>query len=257
LSQQDSTKDIKMLNEEQIAARRIPLEDAEINLTKAKNWHCHYCNHRFRNEMTFMKHHCEPKRRTQELMSPLGQAAYSYYREWMRLKKYSQPSSVAFMESRYYRAFINFAELVKDANIANPEKYISLMIEADILPILWCREQCYSVYLEWVDKMADPMDEVSSTINYLLDLSEKEGVEFKQIFQHLGAARIISLVRQRRLSPWFLFCSKRFGVLLKTLDKHQLSAFNTIVNSSYWAKKFEENKNIIKDINQISRELDF
>lgn len=256
MSQQDSRKDIKMLNAEQIAARRIPLEDAELNLSKSKNWHCHYCNRRFSGEMTFMKHHCEPRRRAQELMSPVGQAAYGYYREWMRLKRFSQPSSVAFMESRYYRAFINFAQLIQDANIANPEKYIQLMTEADVLPILWCREQCYSVYLEWVDKMSDPMDEVASSVNYLYDIAEKENVDIKDIFTHLGAARIISLVRQRRLSPWFLFCSKKFGALLKTLDKHQISAFNTVVNSSHWAKKFEENKNIISEINQISRELD-
>lgn len=256
MSEKESMKDsLKMLDAEQIAARRIPIEDAELNLSKAKNWHCHYCNHRFKNEMTFMKHHCEPKRRAQELMTPLGQSAYGYYREWMRLKKYSQPSSVAFLESKYYRAFINFSQMVVNTGISKPERYIALMIEAGILPILWCRDQCYSVYLDWIDKLSDPLDQVQESINFLYDICERENTDLSSIFCHLGAQRILSLVRQRRLSPWLLFCSASFGVLLKTLDKEQLSAFNTVVNSSYWASRFQTERSTVSIIKSIVKEL--
>jgi hypothetical protein len=202
-----------------------------------------------------MKHHCEPKRRAQELMSPVGQAAYGYYKDWMSMKKYSQPSSMAFLESRYYRAFINFATLVADANISRPDKYMQLMVEADVLPILWCREQCYSIYLEWMDKRTVPLEEAASSMNYLFDISEKEGASIEDIFQHLGPQRVLSLVRQRRLSPWFLFCSKKFGSLLKTLDKPQLSAFNTVVNSSYWAGRFQQEKTAIEEIKKLVEEV--
>lgn len=256
MSQRDSTRDIKMLNAEQIAARRIPLEDAELNLSKSKNWHCHYCNHRFRNEMTFMKHHCEPKRRAQELMSPLGQAAYSYYREWMRLKRYSQPSSVAFMESRYYRAFINFAQLVVDANIANPNKFISLMVEADVLPVLWCRDQCYAVYLDWVDKLSDPLEQVQESISYLLDICERENVSLDKIAEHLGGQRIISLIRQRRLTPWLVFTAETFRTVIRSLDKSQLAAFNVVVNSAFWGERFQSEKAIMNNIKEIVKELE-
>ena len=247
--QKKSTQtDFKMLDAEQIAARRIPIEDAEIDLGKTHNWHCHYCSRRFAGENTFMKHLCEPKRRAAELLSPLGQAAFGYYRQWMKMKKYSQPGGAAFLESKYYRSFINFAQLMISANVSNPDRYMTLMVEADIQPVLWCRDSCYAVYLEWMDKASDPLDEVQASINYLLDICEKESCELSGVFDHMGAQRVLSLIRQRRLTPWLLFCSKSFGKMLGELDKSQLSAFNVVVNSGYWSKKFETEKGTLRNI---------
>lgn len=254
-SPQDSTKKPVLLNAEEIAARRVPLEQAEINLGKVGNWFCHYCSRRFGNETTFMKHHCEPKRRAQELLSPLGQSAYSLYREWMRQKRYSQPSSAAFLESKYYRSFINFAQLVVDANIGKPEKYIQLMVEGDILPVLWCRDSAYALYLDWADKISDPLDQVQDSINYLLDICEKDKVDLSEVFTHLGPQQVLSLIRQRRLTPWLLFCSASFGKFLKTLDASQLKAFNNVVNSAYWADRFGKERAAVENVKHIAKEL--
>jgi len=247
--------ELKLLNAEQIAARRIPLEDAEIKTSSHSKWHCAFCDKRFAAEGNFMKHHCEEKRRLEQLKSPLGQAALGYYRDWMKLKKFSQPSAEAFMESRYYRPFITFAQLVIDANISRPDRYAELMVEGDISPTLWCRGQCYAMYLEWTDKLTDPLDQVQESINYLLDLCEKEGVELPKIFEHLGAQRVLSLVRQRRLTPWLLFCSPKFGKFLKLLDQSQLKVFDGVVSSSYWGNRFQTEKATINNIKMIVAEV--
>jgi hypothetical protein len=245
-----------LLNAEQIAARRIPLEDSMVTHVKSHNkWHCTHCNKRFSGETTFMKHHCEPRRRLEEHHSPLGQAAYGYYRDWMKLKKFSQPGAEAFLESKMYRAFIKFAQLVIDANIARPDKYMELMIEGDIPPVLWCREQCYSVYLEWTDKLSDPLDQVQESVNYLLDICEKENVKLENVFAHLGGQRVISLVRQRRLSPWLIFCSPTFGTFIRTIDASQLKVFNDVVNASYWGNRFQTEKATINNIKAIVAEV--
>jgi hypothetical protein len=244
----------KMLNADEIAKRRVPLEDAQVATGKS-NWHCTFCNKRFGGENTFLRHVCEPRRRKEELATPLGQAAYSYYREWMKLKKYSMPGALAFIESKYYRAFINFSRLVIDANIARPDKYMSLMVEGDILPLLWCREQCYAVYLEWSDKLSNPLDQVQESISYLIDVAEKESVELPKIFAHLGPQRVLSLVRQRRLSPWLIFCSPSFGKLLKDMDPAHRAAFNTVVNASYWGSRFTKEKSTLENIKTIVKEM--
>ena len=244
-----------ILDEEQIAARRVPLEETLIVPGKNKNWYCSYCSRHFTGEMTFMKHHCEPRRRAQELMTPIGQAAFGYYRDWMKHKRFSQPGAAAFMESKYYRAFINFAQLIVDANISNPEKYIALMVQHDLLPVLWCRDAAYSIYLEWVDKFSDPLDEVQESINYLFDLCEKINANIDDIFKTLGPEKVLSLVRQRRLTPWLIFCSTKFGNLLKEMDKSQLSAFNTVVNASHWAARFQQNKTTVEEVKKIAKEV--
>lgn len=244
-----------LLDAEEIAARRVPLEEVELNLGKVGNWFCTYCNKRFGNETVFMKHHCEPRRRAAELLSPLGQSAYGLYREWMRQKRFSQPSSAAFVESKYYRAFINFAQLIVDANIAKPERYIQIMIEGEIQPVLWCRDSAYALYLDWADKISDPLDQVQDSINYLMDICEKENVPLAEIFEQQGAQKILSFIRQRRLTPWLLFCSVSFGKFLKTLDGAQLKAFNSVVNSAYWADRFSKSKAVVENVKMIAKEV--
>src|SRR5271167_4313463 len=146
-STHDDSSELKLLNADEIAKRRIPLEDVEIKMSSVNKWHCTFCNKRFAGEGNFMRHFCEPKRRMEQLKSPLGQAALGYYREWMKLKKFSQPGPGAFLESKFYRQFINFAQLVVDANISRPDRYMELMVQAEIAPALWLREQCYALYL--------------------------------------------------------------------------------------------------------------
>lgn len=240
-----------LLSPEQIAARRIPIEEAVVTSSKSSNWYCSHCTRHFGSETTFMKHHCEPRRRKEILASPLGQAAYGYYREWLRQKKFSVPSAEAFMESRYYRSFINFAQLIIDASISNPEKYIALMIEADVLPVLWCRDSAYAIYLEWRDKRSDPLDEVHSSINFLFDICEKENAQLASIFEFLGAQRVLSYLRQRRISPWLIFCCPSFGKFMRSLDSSELAAFNSAINSSYWSEKFQSNKKTVDMIKEI------
>ena len=242
---------IILLSPEQIAARRIPIEEAVITSSKNSNWYCSHCTRHFAAETTFMKHHCEPRRRKEMLASPLGQAAYGYYREWLRQKKFSAPSADAFMESRYYRAFLNFAQLVIDADIANPEKYIALMVDGDVLPVLWCRDSAYAIYLEWRDKRSDPLDEVHGSINFLLDICERENAQLASIFEYLGAQRVLSYLRQRRISPWLIFCCPSFGKFMRSLDASELAAFNSAINSSYWSEKFQSNKQLVEIIKEI------
>jgi hypothetical protein len=248
-------EEIKLLSAEEIAKRRIPLEDAQINLGKQSNWFCTDCNKRFGGERGFLNHHCEPRRRKEELASPLGQAAYGYYSDWMRLRKFSVPNADAFKESKFYRMFIRFAQLVIDANVSRPDKYIQLMVDGEITPALWCADGAYTLYIKWLDLLHDPLEHVSDSINYLFDLCEKEEVLLPNIFTHLGTQRVLSLVRQRRLSPWFLFCSAQFARILKSLDTEQLKAFNSVVNAQYWGDRFTQEKNTVAEIKKLVKEL--
>lgn len=249
-----SFSEFKLLSEEEISKRRIPTEESS-NIIKRSNWLCSDCDKRFANEAFFMKHNCEPRRRREEFSSPLGQAAYSYYLEWMTLRKFSKPNSSAFMESKFFKPFIKFAQMVIDANIAKPHRYIALMIEGEVQPVLWTTTAAYTLYTKWLDLLLDPMDQVSESISYLLDICENENVDLKNVFQHMGVQRILNLVRQRRLSPWFLFCSNEFGKILKTVDKEHLKAFNTVVNAQYWSARFNECKSTVNEIKIIIKEL--
>lgn len=248
--------EIKLLTPEEIEKRRIPVVEKGMPTHASEGlWQCNYCENKFHSEVRFMKHFCEPKRRANTLSSPQGQAAFAFYRDWMKARKFGQPSAAAFLDSKYYRAFVNFAKHIADANISRPDKYLELMVEIDMMPSMWCSSAAYTIYTAWFDSQHDPIEQVSESIGYLLTICEAENVQLPNIFQHLGVQRILSYVRQRRLSPWFLFCSAAFGKILKQLDSAHIKAFDTVVNSSYWGEKFKKEQATLEQIKIIVKEM--
>lgn len=235
--------------------RRISADEAELTPGKPGVFLCHYCTRRFSNEVTFMRHVCEQKKRAYEIASPMGQAAFIHYTTWMKLRKFKAQSIDAFIASRYYRAFLRFAEMVVNAGISKPERYIQLMIDGGISPDMWHRDQCYKVYLDWMDNLEDPLEQVASSIMCLMDLAEKEEVDYKKIVEHLGAQRLLSLISQRKLSPWFLLHSQAVQTFLKGLDPEHLKNFDRAINISAWIERLQENKTVRNDIRKIITEV--
>ena len=255
-SQQSDGPEFRLLNLQEIAARRIPIEEALVAAeSKGALWVCEHCKATFQSESRFMRHSCKEKRRAELMRRPLGQSAYAFYCTWMKMRKFSQQSSAAFMESRFYQSFINFAELVVNANIARTDKFIEIMVDGEVQPPLWCSPEAYSLYTAWHDSLQPPLQQVEESITYLIDIADREGVKLDDIFEHLGAQRILSFVRQRRLSPWFLFCSTKFSKTIKSLDPAHLKAFDMVINSNYWGQKFQESKATVAQIKEITKEL--
>ena len=244
-----------LFDEAAIASRRVSAEDAELLLGKVGDFKCNYCSKKFVSETIFMRHFCEARRRAEELVSPIGQSAFMLYTDWMKARKFGQQSAAAFMTSKFYKAFINFAELVKKANIPNPSQYIKVMIENDMPPPMWCRDTSYAMYLNWIDKASDPIDQVSDSIEYLIGICEAEEVTLENIFTHLGTQRILQLIRQRRLSPWFLFASERFIGMLRGLSPDERAVFSGVINAAVWSDKFQNAPHKVREINKIVKGL--
>lgn len=234
-----------------MASRRVSAEDAELFLGKVGDFKCNYCSKKFVSETIFMRHFCEARRRAEALVNPIGQAAFIFYNDWMKVRKFGAQSAAAFMASKFYKAFINFAELVKKANIPNPTQYIKVMVENDMPPNMWCRDTSYALYLNWIDKASDPILQVAQSIEYLISVCEDEQVRLENIFQHLGTQRILQLIRQRRLSPWFLFASERFTSMLRALTPDERAVFSGVINAAVWSDKFQNEPHKVREINKI------
>lgn len=248
-----------MLDKEQIAARRVPLEDAQILAGKQSHFHCHYCEKSFSNEVIFMRHICTQKKKALEFISPAGQAAYAYYNDWMTARKFSRQTGDAFLSSKFFSAFIKFAEFVKKMNIAKPDRYVRLMVESNLQPVLWCRDDCYKIYLASFDKNEDPIKDVQDTINFLIDLCIKEEIitnegypDLGKIVSHLGAQRIIGYLRNKNITPWIIFTADSFRSFVKGLDDEHRKVLDNTIKISYWYDKLVGNPKITSQIKEIT-----
>lgn len=234
------------------SSRRNQVGDVQNSNSK---WECDFCKKIFKFENAFMNHYCKERERFEELKSPFGQAGYEYYCEWMRLHKRKAPNIDTFATSKFYTAFVKFAKRAVQLDLPNPDMFIRLMVDRDISPLLWARDQCYSIYLEFYNSKVDPLDQVKETIETLMDIAEKENVDLSDIFKHLGSRRITDLIRKRAVTPWLLFCSVSFGEFLKGLEPDEWSEMSAVINPAYWSEKLALSKNVVNDIIKISNEL--
>ena len=247
--------EFKILNEEEIKARRVPIEEVELSLGKSQKWICHYCEKGFSSETMYMRHSCREKEKSMTLASPLGQAAYIHYCDWMRMQKYSQPSTQAFLSSKYFSSFVKFAELVKTAGISKSERYIQLMIDSQVLPPLWHRAQCYSLYVEYMDKLVPPDQQVLDSINELTRIAEIKEIDVAHVFSSLTPNEVFDLFRKRKLSPWYAFLSKNFANRLKEFSKEDRKILEIIINKEYWVSTFNNNPEMVVELKNLIADL--
>lgn len=212
---------------------------------------CSHCGKVFVQEKAFMNHKCKEKKRAEEMKTIIGQVAYGFYVDWMKMQKFKAPPVDTFISSRYYQSFFKFSSMAANINIDKPNLYISLMVRRDIPPVMWHRDQCYSIYLEFMDKEADPIELVASSLDKLEKISIAENVKLSEIFIHLGFKRILELIRLRNLSPWLLLCSSQFKSFLNELDDHDLKLIAGIINIGFWTDNFEKKPDIRNIINPI------
>lgn len=202
----------------QSASRRNNVEEP-VMVRKVK-WTCDFCQHDFVSERIFMKHMCKERLRIEELRGPVGQAAYIYYTEWMKLNKRSVPVIETFASSSYYNSFLKFANHVKRVNMPNPSGFVKAMVEnGNVQPSLWCRDNVYAMYLQGYDKVVSPTNQFLGSIDLIMELAQDFDVPPKQVFEAIGVQKILDLVQKRKLSPWFLVSSGAFRAYMASRDE--------------------------------------
>lgn len=244
-----------VLDKKAISNRRVSLDEAGINEALQAKWVCHYCAQRFTKETMFMRHNCQAKKRAEESTSPVGMAAFAYYNEWMRAKKFKNQSRDAFIGSRYYRAFIKFAELMIRTGVQKPEIYIEIMVNSGLTPDLWCRSECFQMYLDWIDRVQSPMDQVLSSIDFIIKESEHRDIDYTKFFSTVGTAETLALILQRKISPWFFFHSKAVQAIMQEMDAQQKQDFAQAISVLSWQEKLSNCDELRAEIRSIVQEV--
>lgn len=210
-------------------------------------WHCAFCLRDFQTEPGLMNHHCKERERLELLKSPTGQAAYGYYSEWMRLHKRSVPPQEKFLDSRQFNHFVKFVDWAEKTAIPNPHQFIKLMVDSNTLPVMWCRDTTFMLYLQWYDNAYPPEQQFIETFDYLKRIAAEEKILLCEVFEHFTAFEMASLIRRRKLSPWLLVLSPKFLKWLQTLPPHELDVVNEAVNFNAFSQKLRDRPDLARE----------
>jgi hypothetical protein len=195
-------------------------------------------------------------KRAEEFNTPIGQAAWLYYQTWFRTMKKMPPRADAFLSSKFYRTFNNFAMFVRKIDMPKPDKFIWLMVEKDFPPSMWMLDASYALYMDYLEHQVSPMEQVRMSIDTLFAHADRHNVDVEEVFDVLHPSDLISLLRHRRLSPWLLLNSKKFKLFfVNKANAEQQMILETLIRFESWAERLSKNPELTENIKRCVREL--
>ena len=218
-------------------------------------YQCQFCDKVYQKEQAYLNHRCKQMIRNEEIKTPLGQAAWSFYQKWLRAQRKMAPGIDAFLSSRYYQTFMNFAKFVKRVHVPDPDVYIKLMVQMDMTPMLWCHDQTYTHYIEYLDRFADPMDRAKTTIDTLFRIAEAAEIDVSEVFDVIQPNELCQLLHQRRLSPWLLIKCSKFWALIQRCSASEAQQIEVIIRPGFWRKKFTDHPDMAEKMKAMADEL--
>lgn len=226
----------------------------EEQTKKKVTWACEYCEHEWATETGFMNHRCKERDRLDELKSPMGQAAYSYYSEWMKLNKRSVPPIETFSESKMYSTFIKFANHVVKVRLPNVSGFIRTMVEnGKVQPSLWCRDNVYAMYLQGYDRVVNPTQQFFDSFEEIDTLSMELKCTKAEVFEKIGVEVVLDLVQKRKLSPWFLVSSTAFRNWMSTQKPDDTMRLEDAIQVGALLSRVAHDKKLMELLTQFSQ----
>ena len=235
--------------------RRNPSEAIPVPEERVKQWECHHCGHPFASERVFMKHHCREMLRHEELRSTIGQAAYQFYAEWMKLSNRKAPPIETFAESRYYPSFVKFARHVKKVHLPTPLAFVRTMVDNKLDPSLWTRDNVYVLYMTGYDDVVPPTKQFIESLDLIMQLAKDHECAPEQVFQVLGVNKLLDLVQKRKLSPWFLIASDAFRVYLASRNEQDACKLSDGVQVGAMIDRIKRNEKLFTEFSKATKEL--
>lgn len=216
---------------------------------------CKWCHKSFVRESAYINHECLQMKRDKELSTLDGQSAWQYYNNWMIKKKRMPPAPGSFVASNLFRTFINFAKFVKKVQLPVPNTFIVWATKKDYPPAMWIMDDVYTQYIDFIDNDVSPIDQVKSSITTLFNCADNYGVDTSDVFNCIDPNELIHLIRIRKLSPWLLLSSRKFGMMFSNLNTEQQSILETMIKPDEWAEKRSAYSSELDTIKNYVREL--
>lgn len=214
-------------------------------------WKCQHCHKKFQREKAFLNHKCKLMIREEELRTPIGQAAWRFYQDWIRMLHKRVPDDRAFLKSHYYLSFIKFAKFVKHINLPTPVKFIKLMVTEKYDPTMWLMDEVYAIYMEYLDTGQSSIEHFNITIATLDKKAQEYNCYFDEIFNYISASEVIELLKQRRLSPLVLLSSTKFSKFLVDTSKKNFEQYiilERLIRPIYWKEQYGKHKNLFESM---------
>ena len=219
---------------------------------------CKYCKKEFSREKTLAVHMCEQKRRWKskdDVGCRIGMQAYQrFYKETQggQTKTFED-----FVKSPYYGAFVKFGWYAHQIRAVNPMQLVDYLLDQNVKIDWWNKDRYYEKYIIAHMATEPAEDAITRTINELERWAEENGVDFDQFFKIASPNKIVNLISNGRLSPWFLFNCDQGITAIANFNEEQLEIAFKWINPDSWTARFEKYPEDVEWVRAILDEAGF
>jgi len=215
---------------------------------------CKYCNKEFRRPQTLFVHLCETKRRWKnkdDVGSRIGIQAFKRFYSKSLANSTKEKTYEDFIKSPYYAAFLKFGWYVHQIRAVNPMSLVDYLLDENVKIDWWTKDCYYEKYIIAHMTREPAEDAITRTINELNRWAQENDTTFDQFFKVASSNKIVSMIANGRLSPWFLFNCDQGVFLLGSLNEEQLSIVFKWISPDIWMSRFDkypEDRNWIQEL---------
>lgn len=221
---------------------------------KEKLFKCHHCGKTFSREHYFINHKCRNMKRLEDMRTMLGQRAWMFYKDWLRLQKKRVPDDRTFISSTFYNSFMKFARFVKKTQLPFPDEFMKFAISKNYPPTFWTYNDIFLEYQEHLNTVVPMEKHIEKTFETIFDLADIFDCKSGDIFNYLEANDLLILLRQRKLSPLVLLVSAKFYDYIEKVksDHPELyTIISTNIRYNYWQKRLQDNPTSLKTVRDL------
>lgn len=214
---------------------------------------CEHCGRTFVRESTLFKHLCEQKLRWQDRDKSANRIAYdawlTFYGRVQANKK--KKDYKTFIASAYYTAFLKFGSYCSDIKVINTQEYVHYLLNGNVPIDNWNSDRVYTKFLVEYLKTEDAFDAVKRSIKTMLEISEQENIQLKDVLNYFNKNKLCHLISTGHISPWILYLSESGNEFLTSLNTDQRNVIWEYIDTERWNIKFRRDQQLVTEIKNV------
>lgn len=210
---------------------------------KTPDYKCKFCDKKFKREETVTTHKCVKRDRYNDRESRQMREAYRMFIEFMKfhhlaIKKSEEPL-MAFVKTKYFNEFYDFAGYVLEHEILNKEQYIQEMLCSGTPANQWCAHKTLEAWVIKNIREEHPRRGIERSIMALDEWGTATGNDWWTFFDEVSSERAIMWFEMGKVSPWLIYVAnpESGNKLLNRLSNSEFSYLVKFIDPTYFQIK--------------------
>jgi hypothetical protein len=205
---------------------------------------CEYCKKTFARESSIITHVCQQKKRYLCKDNRIEKLAFTLFCNWNKIAIGSTKNMLinGFISSRYYNAFVSFAQYIIDVKVINPEEFLLWLIINKVKIDNWAKDSTYSKYLIEYSQRETPERAAERFVRHAEKWAASNNAQWHEYFTSASPNLIVHDITMGKISPWILLGVDQAKETLLDLPEELLDQVASTFDLVFWNRRVSNDR---------------